>query len=81
VAVWPKLVVTERVRVLGVDTPESGDAAAQATAFTKAWLAEGLIEIMACKYDAFGRILGRVTKRGHGSLDAALLMAGHGRPR
>lgn len=66
----------EFVRILGIDTPERGQPlAAEATAFTKAWLAKGPSELVACKRDDFGRLLGGVT-RGAESLSGAL--AEHG---
>lgn len=82
-AIWPRILVTETVRVLGVDTPErrEGEPAERATTFTRDWLREGLILVTACRYDAFGRVLGRVEKLpGRATLDAALIGAGHGVP-
>ena len=70
----------ERIRVLGVNTPERGQPnAAEATAFTKAWLANGAFTVTACKRDSFGRLLGTV-ERGGGSLSRALIEAGLGVP-
>jgi micrococcal nuclease len=66
----------ERVRVLGVNTPERGQPnAAEATAFTRAWLAKGPFTLTACKRDSFGRLLGTVERDG-GSLSRALIDAG-----
>jgi endonuclease YncB( thermonuclease family) len=81
--IFPKLTVTERVRVLDVDTPERTDPVAweKARQFTDQWLKEsGLTEVRTCKYDAFGRLLGTVTSRTKGDLAAALIAAGLGKP-
>lgn len=68
----------ERVRVLGVDTPERGEPGyAEAAAFTAAWLAAGPFKIDACRRDSFGRYLAWVT-RGTDSLHVALVSAGLG---
>ena len=81
--IWLGLVAVERVRVLGVNTPElkgstkvAGLAAKQ---FTADWLSHGPVEIQACRRDAFGRILGRVN-RGGDYLADALLATGHAVP-
>lgn len=66
----------ERVRLLGVDTPERNQPGfAEATAFTSAWLAKGPASLTACKRDSFGRLLVTV-QRGDESLGQALLAAG-----
>ncbi len=66
----------EKVRVLGVNTPERGQPLyAEAGAFTKSWLAEGPFELTACKRDSFGRLLGTIT-RGDDNLGQSLLKAG-----
>lgn len=54
----------ERIRILGVDTPErgTGPLADSATAFTTRWLAAGNFTINACKRDSFGRFLATVTR-------------------
>ena len=80
-AIWPKVVVTEHVRVLGVDSPERSDVARwqAAAAFTKGWLADaGAVAVTVCKLDSFGRVLGKVTSQTKGELAAALILAGHG---
>ena len=78
---WPNLYVVERVRVLGVDTPEMKaptlEAARQAQQFTQAWLAKGPITVEVCKRDNFGRVLGTVT-RGQENLATELIKAGFG---
>ena len=79
--VWPHVIITETVRLLGVDTPERADVGPwqAATAFTKTWLAEaGAVAVTVCKYDSFGRALGRVVSQTKGELGAALIQAGHG---
>lgn len=67
----------ERVRLLGVDTPEKGqpgyDAASE---FTTVWLKAGPSELTTCKRDSFGRLLGGIT-RGKESLSGALLENGY----
>lgn len=72
-----------RFRVLGVDAPERGHpAAAEATAFTRAWLAEpGSLTAHTRKADSFGRWLADIEREGGGSLSQALLDAGHAVPR
>lgn len=83
VRAYPHLVITERVRVLGVDTPEKATApgdALRATRYTTAWLAAAGGEIVlrigceAPPYDHFGRLLGVVT-RGDGHVLADDLIA------
>lgn len=70
----------ERVRILGVNTPERGQpGSAEATAFTKDWLARGAFDLTACKRDSFGRLLGSVTRHGE-SLAGQLLDRGLGTP-
>lgn len=81
--IFPKLQVTETIRVLGVDTPERTDAAAWqlASQFTVRWLQEaGLVDVTICRHDSFGRALGKVVSRSRGELAAALIAAGHGTP-
>lgn len=70
----------ERVRILGVNTPERGQpGAAEATAFTKDWLARGPFDLTACKRDSFGRLLGSVTRNGE-SVAGELIDRGLGKP-
>lgn len=80
--VWLGLFAVERVRVLEVDTPElkgaTKPAALGAKQFTADWLAKGKVEIEACRRDAFGRVLGKVTRGGEYLADA-LIQAGHAR--
>jgi micrococcal nuclease len=53
----------ERVRVLGVDTPERGDLGFfEAKLFTQEWLLRGPFTLTTCKRDSFGRLLGTVTR-------------------
>lgn len=80
VGIWPGIKVDERVRVLGVDTPEKTEAGfEEATAFTDAWLHKGPFEVIACKRDVFGRILGTVIRSGE-SLSVDLIRNGHSKP-
>lgn len=78
--VWLKLTVFERVRVLDIDTPEmhgqSKLRAMAAKAFTQDWLNRGPFHIYACRYDAFGRVLGKVY-RDREILAEELRKAGH----
>lgn len=68
----------ERIRVLGVNSPEVGRVGADsATAFTKRWIAAGDFLIEACKRDSFGRLLALVT-RGASNLATDLINAGWG---
>ena len=68
----------ERVRLLGVDTPERGEPGyAEATAFTSQWLKAGSATLTACKRDSFGRLLATVERDGH-TVAADLIAAGHG---
>jgi micrococcal nuclease len=83
----PAHVVTERVRLLGVDTPEvrgpTREAGLAAKAYTAAWLADsGPTELVVCRpaRDAFGRLLGRVVSLSKGDLGASLLATGHAVP-
>ena len=72
VRVWPGIAaVDERVRVLGVDTPELNQPKGpEAKAFTETWLAQGPIALRVCKRDAFGRLLGEITRDGVNLADA-----------
>lgn len=55
----------ERVRLLGVDTPERGEPGfLEAGQFTRAWLSAGPWTLSTCKRDSFGRLLGTVTRGG-----------------
>lgn len=84
IPIWFGLTAQERVRVLGVDTPElrgpTKPTGLQAKAFTEAWLAKGSVEISACDRDSFGRVLGRVLRNGDNLADL-LIQAGLGSPR
>ena len=66
----------ERIRVLGVDTPErgSGPLADSATAFTTRWLAAGNFSLNACKRDSFGRLLAHVTRAGQDLADTLIVL-------
>jgi Staphylococcus phage endonuclease len=68
----------ERIRILGVDTPERGQPNyVEAARFTAHWLAQGPFTLETCKRDSFGRYLSIVT-RGADTLAAALVQAGLG---
>lgn len=73
----------ERVRVLGVNTPElvshSGLVPDSATIFTRNWLAAGPFTIYACKRDSFGRLLAIVSRDGK-TLADTLISSGLGVP-
>lgn len=79
--IWPKVTITEKVRVLAVDTPEREDLIRWRAArdFTEGWLrTSGATDVTVCKYDSFGRALGKVVSKSQGDLGAALIIAGHG---
>ena len=86
--IWLGLTATETIRVLGVNTPErkgpARPAGEAAKAFTERWLQEGTeIAVRVCERDSFGRVLGRVTRRGLAGTEGlaeALLGAGHAVP-
>lgn len=66
----------ERVRVLGVDTPERGQLNyEEARIFTESWVRAGNFSLTTCQRDSFGRLLSTVT-RGPDDLSRALLDAG-----
>lgn len=80
-SIWMGLAAVERVRILGVDSPEmkatTMQAALAAKQFTEQWLALGPVQLTACKRDSFGRILATVT-RGQDNLAQALIQSGNG---
>lgn len=81
--IWPKVTITETVRVLGIDSPEHAEIQKWVAArlYTEQWLREsGQTTVTVCKYDSFGRALGTVVSRTKGDLAAALLAAGHAVP-
>ncbi len=68
----------ERVRVLGVDTPEIRDnLGLAAKGFTAEWLGRGPFTVYTCKRDSFGRLLAMVY-RGSDTLAVSLVAAGLG---
>lgn len=79
---------TQRLRLLGVDTPERSDPGwAEATAFTAAYCPVGRKVIIETeKSDSFGRYLAKVTPVDEqdgvasGSVNDALLSSGHAVP-
>lgn len=68
----------ERVRILGVDTPELGmPGADSARAYTIRWLTAGSFVMKACKRDSFGRYLAVITRYSD-TLSVDLIRDGHG---
>lgn len=66
----------ERIRLLGVDTPERGKPGfTEAMAFTSSWLSQGDFILTACKRDSFGRMLA-TAQRGEHDLGHDLITAG-----
>jgi endonuclease YncB( thermonuclease family) len=78
-SIWPGLTAQETVRILLVNTPErrgeTREAGDRARAYTAEWLARGPVQIKTCGRDAFGRVLGTVT-RGSEDLGGLLLKEG-----
>jgi endonuclease YncB( thermonuclease family) len=78
------LLMPERVRLLGVNAPESNKKPTQvagraAAAFTRTWLAArplSTLVLTLCGRDAFGRALAQITAP-DGTLSDALLASGH----
>lgn len=69
----------ERIRVLGVDTPERNEPLyLVARDSTAAWLRRGPFQIAACHRDSFGRLLAWTT-RGTDSLHVFLVNLGLGK--
>lgn len=67
----------ERVRLLGVDTPEKNQLGfEEAKALTKTWLAKGPSTLTTCQRDSFGRYVATVERDGE-TLADALIQAGH----
>lgn len=71
----------QRIRLLGVDTPERGKPGfVAATEFTRKWLAEaGALTVTTSKSDTFGRYLGNVLDERQYSLTKDLIALGHGK--
>lgn len=68
----------ERIRVLGVDTPERGEPGYdEARLLTGAWLAVDTFTVRACRRDSFGRLLADVS-RNFRMLSDTLIAAGYG---
>jgi len=66
----------ERVRVLGVDTPERGQPGYEdALLFARQWLAKGDVNLRVCGRDFNGRILSPATR---GDEDLATLLQANG---
>jgi endonuclease YncB( thermonuclease family) len=83
----PRHTAEERVRLVGIDTPElhgaTKPAGEAAKAFTVTWLGTaGPTEVVVCRpaRDSFGRLLGHVVSLTQGDLGAALMAAGHAMP-
>jgi endonuclease YncB( thermonuclease family) len=88
VEVWPGLTARSRVRLAGINTPESRgrisdcerEAGKRATAFTRAWVEEaGTLTVVLSAQDKYGRPLVRVL-RDTEDLAAALIAAGLAHP-
>lgn len=77
--VWIGLKSRDRVRVVGINAPETKGATREAGlaswAFTTEWLALGDLTLFTCGKDSFGRILAEVT-RGHTNLGNELVALG-----
>jgi endonuclease YncB( thermonuclease family) len=68
----------ETIRILGVDTPERGQAGYTAAKnFTQVWTERGPFQVDYCKRDSLKRLLGTVTRGGE-DLARELIRAGHG---
>jgi micrococcal nuclease len=71
-------VIPEKIRVLGIDTPERGQPGyEEATAFTQAWIMRGPFTVSYCRRDSLLRVLGLVTRDGE-DLTQELIRAGLG---
>lgn len=84
IPIWFGLTRYERIRVLGVDTPElkgaTKAAALQSKAFADTWLKKGPVELYACELDSLRRVLAKVSRQGENLADL-LIQAGLGSPR
>ncbi len=87
--IWPGHYVETRVRLAGVDTPEARgpdcDAeralAAQASAFTRAWLENASISLEDIDLGSFaGRVIARIRRADGADLSQDLLSAGLATP-
>jgi endonuclease YncB( thermonuclease family) len=87
VEVWPGLTARSRVRLVGINTPESRgkisdcerDAGKRAADFTRAWVAApGALAVVVSEQDKYGRPLVRVRRGSEGieDLGQALIAAG-----
>lgn len=81
--IWPGLTAQETIRVLGVNAPEmkgaTREAAVKSRSFVAHWLDQGDVRVYVCQRDAFGRLLGTVT-RGSENLTTLLLDGGYAVP-
>lgn len=81
--VWPGITAKETIRVLGVNAPEmrgvTREAAVKSRSFVARWLDQGDVRVYVCQRDAFGRLLGTVT-RGLENLTTLLLDGGYAVP-
>lgn len=85
-AIWPGIIVEERLRILGIDTPEmrakqpcERELAAKAKEFTTARLKSAkAITVFVTDRDNFGRVLGSIDVDGS-DLGAELIFAKHAR--
>jgi endonuclease YncB( thermonuclease family) len=83
--IWPGHYVETRVRLAGVDTPEARGPdceaeralAAQASAFTRAWLEDASISLEEIELGSFaGRVIARIRRADGADLSEDLLSAG-----
>jgi endonuclease YncB( thermonuclease family) len=75
------IAIPERIRVLGVNTPEHGEPGfSEATAFTEKWLEQGgnSVILSHCKRDSLLRALAVVTRSDGHNLADDLIAAGLG---
>lgn len=82
-SVWHGIEVIERIRILGVNTPEKRLKTMKewvgAYAFTDTWLKRGPFMVESCERDSLRRALGKVY-RGKEVLSDELIKSGHGVP-
>jgi len=88
IRVWFGQVVVERVRILGIDAPESGSrarceaeaaAAERSRQYLAGLLGRGPVELYQLRRDKFGRALALVVAHGI-DVPARMIEAGHARP-
>jgi endonuclease YncB( thermonuclease family) len=76
--IWTNLYAVERIRILGVNTPETNQPGFWAAkAYTDNWAKDLPFLVEACKRDNFGRLLGKVSRNGEVLADK-LIETGNG---